>query len=68
MNTRIMSKLTIFAAAFVINGLMFVGINYLFNDHMHQRAAWISLAQAASPATRFPSRPARGTKRISLRA
>jgi hypothetical protein len=64
MNTRIMSKLTIFAAAFVINGLMFVGINYLFNDHMHRSAAWISLAQAASPATRFFSRPAHGCLRV----
>ncbi len=47
MNSHILSKLTIFAAAFVINGLMFAGVNYLFNGQMHQRSDWVSLAQAS---------------------
>ena len=47
MNSHILSKLTIFAAAFVINGLMFAGVNYLFNSQMHQRSDWVSLAQAS---------------------
>ena len=37
MNTNILSKLVFFAAAFLINGLMLAGVNYLFNDQMHER-------------------------------
>lgn len=38
MNTRIFSKLTFLAAAVLINGLMFAGMNYLF-DGQHERIA-----------------------------
>jgi hypothetical protein len=51
MNTKILSKLTIFAAAFLINGLMFAGVNYLFNGTAHQRTARASLAQADGGST-----------------
>jgi hypothetical protein len=51
MNSHILSKLTIFAAAFVINGLMFAGVNYLFNGQMHRRSDWVSLAQADGEST-----------------
>ena len=47
MNTRIFSKLVFFAAAFLINALMFAGVNYLFNEHMHERTVLASLAQRA---------------------
>ena len=47
MNTSIFSKLGFVAAAFLINGLMFAGINYLFNEHMHERTAQASLAWRA---------------------
>jgi hypothetical protein len=50
MNTQILSKLTIFAAAFLINVLMFAGVNYLFDGHMHERTARASLAQRADGA------------------
>jgi hypothetical protein len=50
MNTRIFSKLVFFAAAFLINGLMFAGVNYLFNEHMHERTALTALAQRADGA------------------
>ncbi len=59
MNSHILSKLTIFAAAFVINGLMFAGVNYLFNGHMHQRSDWVSLAQASRVAGEFGARGSR---------
>ena len=51
MNSQILSKLTIFAAAFLINGLMLAGVNYLFNGTAHQRTARASLAQADSRST-----------------
>ena len=47
MNTPIFSKLVFFAAAFLINGLMLAGVNYLFNEHMHERTAQASLAWRA---------------------
>ena len=50
MNTSIFSKLVFFAAAFLINGLMLAGVNYLFNDQMHERTARASLAQPADGA------------------
>jgi hypothetical protein len=31
MNSHVLSKLAIFAATFVINGLMLAGVGYLFN-------------------------------------
>jgi hypothetical protein len=46
MNT-LFSKLVFFAAAFLINGLMFAGVNYLFNEHMYERTARTSLAWRA---------------------
>jgi hypothetical protein len=51
MNTQILSKLTIFAAAFLINGLMFAGVNHLFNGPTHQRTARASLAQSDGSST-----------------
>jgi hypothetical protein len=59
MNSHILSKLTIFAAAFVINGLMFAGVNYLFNGQMPQRSDWVSLAQASRAAGEFGARGGR---------
>jgi hypothetical protein len=47
MNTSMFSKLVFFAAAFLINGLMLAGVNYLFNDQTHERTARASLAQRA---------------------
>jgi hypothetical protein len=47
MNTHIFSKLVFFAAAFLITGLMFAGVNYLFNEHMYERTTQASLAQRA---------------------
>jgi hypothetical protein len=46
MNTSIFSKLVFFAAAFLINGMMLAGVNYLFNEHMHERTALASLISA----------------------
>ena len=57
MNSHILSKLTIFAAAFAINGLMFAGVNYLFNGGMHQRSDWVSVAQDHGAGTAAPSWP-----------
>jgi hypothetical protein len=47
MNTRMFSKLVFFAAAFLITGLMFAGVNYLFNEHMNESTARASLAWRA---------------------
>ena len=47
MNTRMFSKLVFFTAAFLITGLMFAGVNYLFNEHMYERTALASLAWRA---------------------
>jgi hypothetical protein len=49
MNT-LFSKLVFFTAAFLINGLMFAGVSYLFNEHMHERTVLASLAQPADGA------------------
>jgi hypothetical protein len=46
MNTQILLKLTIFAAALVMNGLIIAGVNYLFRAPMHQHTGEIALAQA----------------------
>jgi len=51
MHTQILSKLTIFAAAFLINGLMLAGVNYLFNGQTHQRTDRASLAQSDGSST-----------------
>jgi len=46
MNNRLLSKLAILVAAFVINGFEFAGVDYLFSGEMHQRSDWVSLGQA----------------------
>jgi len=44
MNRHILSKFGIYAATFVINGLMLAGVNYLFNGQTQQHTDWLSLA------------------------
>jgi hypothetical protein len=51
MNSHLLSKLAIFAAAFMINGFEFAGLDYLFNGEMHQRSDWVSLIQAEGAST-----------------
>jgi hypothetical protein len=46
MNSHILSKFAIIAATIAVNGLMFAGVNYLFNSQMQQRTDWVSRAQA----------------------
>jgi hypothetical protein len=52
MKSHVLSRLAIFAAAFVINGLMLAGVDYLFNGKMHQPIPWVSLARAEGGAPR----------------
>ena len=48
MNSHTLSKLAILAAAFLINGVEFAGVNYLFSTEMQQRSGWVSLALAGA--------------------
>jgi hypothetical protein len=50
MSSHILLKLKIFAASFVINGLMFAGVNYLFNGHMDEHTARALLAHGTDGA------------------
>ena len=45
MNTEMSSKFEALAIALMINGLIFGGVNYLFNGQLPQRTARASLAQ-----------------------
>jgi hypothetical protein len=47
MNTQISTKLAALAAALMMNSLLIVGVAYLFNSSLHQRADFVSLAHAA---------------------
>jgi hypothetical protein len=46
MNSHLLSKFAICAAAFVINALMLAGVGYVFNGKLNQRSPWTSLVQA----------------------
>jgi hypothetical protein len=46
MKTPISSKLAIFAAALMMNGLIIAGVNYLFKAPMRQHTGEIALAHA----------------------
>jgi hypothetical protein len=43
MNSHILSKFAIYAATFVINALMLVAVNYLFNGQMQERSGRVSV-------------------------
>jgi hypothetical protein len=45
MNSHLLSKFAICAAAFVINALMLAGVDYVFNGKLNQRSPWASLVQ-----------------------
>jgi hypothetical protein len=51
MNTQISNKLAALAVALMMNGLIIGGVAYMFNAQLHQHAAFISLAQSATPAS-----------------
>jgi len=42
MNSHILSKFAIIAATIAVNGLMFAGVNYLFNSQTQQRTDWVA--------------------------
>ena len=46
MNSHLLSKFAIVAAAFAINALMLAGVDYVFNGKVNQRSPWVSLVQA----------------------
>jgi hypothetical protein len=52
-------KLACFAAALMMNGLIFAGVNYLLNGNIRRDTAWISLAYANG----MSSRPTRDDDR-----
>jgi hypothetical protein len=52
MNSHLLSKFAICAAAFVINALMLAGVGYVFNGKLSQRSPWASLVQAEGGAPR----------------
>jgi hypothetical protein len=51
MNTQIASKMTFFAAALMMNGLIVAGVGYLFNAEPHlQSSAVATWTTSAHPA------------------
>jgi hypothetical protein len=48
MNAQISTKFAALAAALMMNGLLIGGVAYLFSSPLHQHAAVISVARAAT--------------------
>jgi hypothetical protein len=64
MNTEISSKLTCFAVALMMNGLILAGVNYLFNSMTNRRLGSFAVATPAQPADRSLER-LRGWQRMA---
>jgi hypothetical protein len=47
MKTYILSRLSSFAVALMMNGLIIAGVSYLFNGQLHQDAPGLALAQTS---------------------